>query len=104
MLAADGHSTARLAAVTTAAVTTAAGRSSLPLLAGCCPLPLAALLAVDRSVRILAQQVDNVKYGQWDKQLYGSAHMEDIKAWLLDEDAVPTEWDELIRIRAQHAA
>lgn len=39
--------------------------------------------------------------GKWDK-LYTSSLIQDIMGWLLDEDAVPTEWDVLERIRAQH--
>lgn len=47
--------------------------------------------------------VDTVKYGEFDSEMYPPSHFEDVKEWLLDEDAVPTEWDVLIRLRAQHA-
>ena len=33
---------------------------------------------------------------------YTSSYIADIKAWLLDEDAVATEWDVLIRLRRMH--
>jgi len=48
--------------------------------------------------------VDNTKYGTFDRDLYPPALFEDVKAWLLDEEAVPTEWDVLERIREQHNA
>ena len=48
--------------------------------------------------------VDNVQYGKWDCDVYTNKYIEDIKTWLLDTDAVPTEWEPLVRIRQQHAA
>jgi hypothetical protein len=48
--------------------------------------------------------VDTVKYGNFDSDLYPPRHFEDVKEWLLDADAVPTEWDVLQRIRQQHAS
>ena len=49
------------------------------------------------------RNVDTVKYGEFDRELYPPSHFEDVKVWLLDEDAVPTEWEVLHRLRAQHA-
>ena len=48
--------------------------------------------------------VDTVKYGYFDSDLYPPRHFEDVKEWLLDADAVPTDWDVLERIRQQHAS
>ena len=48
--------------------------------------------------------VDNVAYGKWDTAVYNTTFINDIKEWLLDEDACPTEWDVLLTLREQHAA
>ena len=48
--------------------------------------------------------VNTVKYGKFDSERFPPAHFEDVKQWLLDEDAVPTEWDVLSRLRQQHAS
>ena len=34
--------------------------------------------------------------------VYPPSHFEDVREWLLDEDAVSTEWDVLLRLRQQH--
>ena len=49
-----------------------------------------------------ARSIDNIKYGKWDTDIYTAAYIADIKEWLLDEDAVATEWDVLIRLRRMH--
>ena len=45
--------------------------------------------------------IDNLAYGTWDKRFYSSTYIQEVIAWLLDEDAVPTEWDVLLNIREQ---
>ena len=47
--------------------------------------------------------VDTVTFGKFDSERFRPAHFEDVKEWLLDEEAVPTEWDVLTRLRQQHA-
>ena len=34
--------------------------------------------------------------------VYPPSHFEDVREWLLDEDAVTTEWGVLLRLRQQH--
>ena len=48
------------------------------------------------------RSVDTLTYGDWDTRRYSSAFINEIANWLLDEDAVPTEWDVLLKIRDQH--
>ena len=50
-----------------------------------------------------ARTIDNVEYGKFKKEVYNAAYVNDIMEWLLDEDAVATEYQPLINIRAQHA-
>ena len=46
--------------------------------------------------------VDTTTYGKWNSINYNSTYINNIKEWLLDEDAVPTEWQPLLTLRAQH--
>jgi len=44
----------------------------------------------------------NTAYGKWDASVHSVAERNRIKAWLLDEEACPTNWAPLLRIRAAH--
>ena len=41
-------------------------------------------------------------YGRFNSVVCNAARFERIKAWLLDEDKCPTQWDPLVRLRRQH--
>lgn len=78
-------------------------RITLDLIAACIVFGIATFTfkQIDASA---PRTADNVKYGEFDKDIHNVSMMEDVKAWLLNEDAVRTEWDVLQRIRQQHQA
>jgi len=44
------------------------------------------------------------QYGAWNNKIFTLANREEIKTWLLDEDACPTDWEPLLAIRTAYAA
>ena len=42
------------------------------------------------------------EYGTLDGVLYPISKYEELQDWLMDADACPTEWPELLRIRREH--
>ena len=47
------------------------------------------------------RRLDKIKYGEFSSKEYPPKLFEDVKEWLLDADAVPTEWDKLLNLREQ---
>ncbi|MBL6760964.1 MAG: hypothetical protein ISQ15_09890 [Ilumatobacteraceae bacterium] len=46
--------------------------------------------------------VENTTYGKWNAEVYNSTYIQESKSWLLDADAVATEWEVLTTLRTQH--
>ena len=44
-----------------------------------------------------------LRTGEWDPDVCTLAKLEEIKDWLLDDDACPTNWRTLLDIREAHA-
>ena len=75
---------------------------TIDLLAACIAFGKASFTFLKAGDDSVPRTVDTVSYGQWDSKHYTSTYINDIKEWLLNDDACLTEYDILLTLRQQH--
>ena len=61
------------------------------------------VMALAQSLTFMPDANGELQYGKFDANICSVRRLEDIKSWLLDEDACPTTWAPLLALRRARA-